>query len=71
MINFPIQLANPIANEMLALNTGRVTDVRFVWPKFMDLYNPFLNEVNTLLTGAQNPQAAAEALEAAAAPLRG
>ncbi len=71
MIDFPIQLMDPIANEMLALNTGRVTDARFVWPKLMDLYNPFLNEVNSLLTGAQTPQAAADALEAATAPLRG
>jgi raffinose/stachyose/melibiose transport system substrate-binding protein len=71
LINFPIQPTNPIAIEMLVLNEGRTTDGRFVFYKFMDLYNPFRDEVIALLNGSQNPQAASEALEAAAAPLRG
>jgi raffinose/stachyose/melibiose transport system substrate-binding protein len=37
MINFPINLADAHANEFLGLNSGKETDARFVWPKFMDL----------------------------------
>jgi raffinose/stachyose/melibiose transport system substrate-binding protein len=70
MINAPIALDNPRANEALALNTGRVTDARFVWPQFMDLYAPMNMEVIALLKGIQTPEAAAAAIEAAAAALR-
>jgi raffinose/stachyose/melibiose transport system substrate-binding protein len=37
MINAPIKLDDPHANEFLSLNTGKETDARFVWPKFLDL----------------------------------
>jgi raffinose/stachyose/melibiose transport system substrate-binding protein len=70
MINFSIQLTDPHANEFLALNTGKETDARFVWPKFLDLYAPMNHAVIQVLRGAMTPQQAAEAMEAAAAPLR-
>jgi raffinose/stachyose/melibiose transport system substrate-binding protein len=65
MIDFPIALEDPIANECLALNEGKVTDARFVWPKLMDLYSPMLQEINNLLRGTQTPQGAADAVVAA------
>jgi len=71
MINFPIQLDNPQANDCLALNSGRVTDARFIWPRLMDLYAPMVQETNALLRGTQTPQGAADAIAAAAAPLIG
>ena len=40
MINFPIELKDPHANEFLALNSGKDTDVRLVWPELLDLYAP-------------------------------
>ncbi|MGB4406667.1 MAG: hypothetical protein WBI82_07400 [Sphaerochaeta sp.] len=40
MIKFAITLENPHANEFLALNAGKQTDARFVWPTLMDLYSP-------------------------------
>lgn len=70
MINFPIQLADPHANEFLALNTGRETDARFVWPRFLDLYAPMNQAVIKVLKGEQTPQQAADAMEAEAAKLR-
>jgi len=71
MINFPIQLDNPQANDCLSLNAGKTTDARFVWPKLMDLYAPMNQEVIALLRGTQTPQGAADAVTAAAAPLIG
>jgi raffinose/stachyose/melibiose transport system substrate-binding protein len=71
MINHPIQLDNPQANATLALNSGRETDARFIWPMLMDLYVPMVNEINALLRGTQSPQGAADAIAAAAAPLIG
>ncbi|MCL2721289.1 MAG: extracellular solute-binding protein [Treponema sp.] len=70
MINFPIQLDNPHANEFLALNQGKLTDARFVWPKFMDLYAPMNQAVIQVLRGNITPRQAAEAMETAAARLR-
>jgi raffinose/stachyose/melibiose transport system substrate-binding protein len=70
MINFPIQLDNPHANEFLALNQGRETDARFVWPRFMDLYSPMNQAVIQVLRGTMTPRQAADAMETAAARLR-
>jgi raffinose/stachyose/melibiose transport system substrate-binding protein len=70
MINIPIRLADPHANEFLGLNSGRDTDARFVWPKFMDLYAPMDQAVIQVLKGEISPRQAAEAMETAAAKLR-
>jgi raffinose/stachyose/melibiose transport system substrate-binding protein len=71
MINFPIQLADPHANEFLALNTGKETDARFVWPKFMELYAPMNQAVIQVIKGEITPRQAADNMETAAARLRG
>jgi raffinose/stachyose/melibiose transport system substrate-binding protein len=70
MINFPIRLTNAQANECLALNTGKETDARFVWPKLMDLYAPMNQAVIQVLKGQMTPRQAADAMETAAARLR-
>jgi raffinose/stachyose/melibiose transport system substrate-binding protein len=70
MINFPIQLADSHANEFLALNSGKETDARFVWPKFMELYAPMNQAVIRVIKGELSPRQAAEDLETAAAKLR-
>jgi raffinose/stachyose/melibiose transport system substrate-binding protein len=70
MINFPIQLSDTHANEFLALNKGKETDARFVWPKFMDLYAPMNQAVIRVLKGEITPRQAADEMEAAAAGLR-
>jgi raffinose/stachyose/melibiose transport system substrate-binding protein len=70
MINAPIKLDDPHANEFLALNKGRETDARFVWPKFLDLYAPMNQAVVKVLKGEQTPQQAANDMEAAAAAIR-
>jgi len=70
MINFPIQLADAHANEFLGLNSGKETDARFVWPKFMDLYAPMNQAVIRVLKGEITPRQAADAMETAAAGLR-
>jgi raffinose/stachyose/melibiose transport system substrate-binding protein len=64
-INAPITIEDKHANAFLALNTGRVTDVRFVWPKLMDLYAPMNQELIKLLKGEVTPQQAADAVNAA------
>ncbi|QQO11095.1 ABC transporter substrate-binding protein [Breznakiella homolactica] len=65
MINFPIQLTDAHANEFLALNNGKETDARFVWPKLLDLYAPMNQEVIKVLKGEATPKQAADAIEAA------
>ena len=65
MINFPITLEDPHANEFLALNSGRETDARFVWPAMMELYAPMNQAIIKVLTGAMTPQEAADSVEAA------
>jgi raffinose/stachyose/melibiose transport system substrate-binding protein len=69
MIDASIALEDPHGIEAFALNEGKVTDVRFLWPKFMDLYTPMNQEVIALLKGEQTPEGAAKAVETAAAPL--
>lgn len=70
MINFPIQLDDPHANEFLGLNAGKETDARFVWPKFMDLYAPMDQAVIRVIKGEITPRQAANEMENAAAALR-
>jgi raffinose/stachyose/melibiose transport system substrate-binding protein len=70
MISAPIKLDDPHANEFLALNNGRDTDARFVWPKFLDLYAPMNQAVIKVLKGEQTPQQAANDMETAAAGMR-
>jgi raffinose/stachyose/melibiose transport system substrate-binding protein len=70
MANFPIQFADSHADEFLALNSGRETDVRFIWPKLMKLYAPMNQAVIRVIKGAITPRQAADAVEAAAAKLR-
>ncbi|MCL2066422.1 MAG: extracellular solute-binding protein [Treponema sp.] len=70
MINAQIQLTNAQANECLSLNSGKETDARFVWPKFMDLYAPMNQAVIQVIRGQMTPRQAADAMEVAAARLR-
>jgi len=70
MIDFPIQLTNAQANEFLGLNSGKQTDARFVWPKFMDLYAPMNQAVIQVIKGEIAPAQAAELMETTAARLR-
>ena len=70
MVNFQIQIANKYANEFLSLNSGKETDARFVWPKFMDLYAPMNQAVIQVIKGEITPRQAADSMEAGAAKLR-
>jgi raffinose/stachyose/melibiose transport system substrate-binding protein len=70
MINFQINLADSHANEFLSLNSGKETDARFVWPKFMDLYTPMNHAVIQVLKGEITPRQAADAMETEAAKFR-
>jgi len=65
MIDFPITLEDVHANEFLALNAGRETDARFVWPALIDLYTPMNHAVINVLKGTMTPQEAADSVEAA------
>ncbi|MDR1973036.1 MAG: extracellular solute-binding protein [Treponema sp.] len=70
MISSPITLDDPHANEFLALNTGKETDARFVWPKLIDIYAPMNQAVIKVLKGELSPRQAANDMETAAAALR-
>ncbi len=64
MIKFPIKLENPHANEFLALNAGKETDARFVWPKLMHLYAPMNQAVIRVMKGQISAQGAADSVQA-------
>jgi raffinose/stachyose/melibiose transport system substrate-binding protein len=70
MINAEIGLENPHAREFLELNNGRGTDVRFLWPRFMELYTPMNQAVINVLAGQLTPAQAAGQMETEAAKLR-
>jgi raffinose/stachyose/melibiose transport system substrate-binding protein len=65
MVNFPIALDDPHANESLQLNQGKETDARFIWPEMQSIYEPMNKELIAILAGAQTPQGAADAMAAA------
>lgn len=64
MIEFPITLEDAHANEFLALNSGKQTDARFVWPKLMDLYSPMNQAVISVIKSDITPQEAADSVNA-------
>jgi len=64
MINFPITLEDVHANEFLALNTGKQTDARFVWPALMDLYAPMNQAVIKVMKGQLTAKQAADSVAA-------
>jgi raffinose/stachyose/melibiose transport system substrate-binding protein len=70
MINAPVQLTDQHAKEFLDLNNGREVDVRFLWPKFMELYTPMNQAVIQVLAGRLTPRQAAEQMESLAANIR-
>jgi len=64
MIELPATIENPHAAEIYALNEGKVTDTRFIWPALTDLYVPMNIEIIKLLKGEVTPQEAADAVQA-------
>lgn len=64
MISFDIVLSDAHANEFLALNSGKETDARFVWPMLMDLYAPMNQAVIKVMTGSMTAQQAADSVAA-------
>lgn len=68
MINAPVSIADPHANEMLALNNGRGLDVRLAWPRILDGdpsgYNLIMYGSIEVMKGLKTPKEAADALAA-------
>ena len=64
LISLPVTLEDAHAAEFLALNDGKETDARFVWPKLMDLYSPMNQAVIKVLKGDITPQEAADQMAA-------
>ncbi|MCA1949152.1 MAG: extracellular solute-binding protein [Treponema sp.] len=68
MINAQISIADPHANEMLALNKGRGLDVRLAWPRLMEGepsgYNLIMYGSIQVMKGIKTPQQAADDLAA-------
>jgi raffinose/stachyose/melibiose transport system substrate-binding protein len=65
MINAPIAIELPQANEFLALNEGKETDARFVWPVLLALYSPMDQAVIKVMKGEITPTQAANDLQKA------
>ncbi|MDD4573749.1 MAG: extracellular solute-binding protein [Sphaerochaeta sp.] len=63
MIKFAITLDDPHANEFLALNIGKQTDARFVWPSLMDLYSPMNQAVIKVMKGDITARQAADSIQ--------
>lgn len=62
MIKFKVSLDDEHANEFLALNDGKKTDARFVWPVLMDQYKPMNSAVISVIKGDMTPQQAADSV---------
>jgi raffinose/stachyose/melibiose transport system substrate-binding protein len=62
MIKFQVTLQDEHANEFLALNNGKKTDARFVWPVLMDQYAPMNTAVISVIKGDMKPQQAADSV---------
>jgi raffinose/stachyose/melibiose transport system substrate-binding protein len=62
MIDFPIELEDEHADEFLALNVGRQTDARFVWPALMELYAPMDQAVIKVMKHEMTPREAADSI---------
>jgi raffinose/stachyose/melibiose transport system substrate-binding protein len=65
MINAPIAIELPQANEFLALNDGKETDARFVWPVLLALYSPMDQAVIKVMKGDITPTQAANDIQKA------
>ncbi|HHT08598.1 MAG: ABC transporter substrate-binding protein [Christensenellales bacterium] len=64
MINAEIKLEEQHANDILALNEGKILDSRFVWAKLLDMYTPMVEQLNAIAKGETTPEAAAEVFAA-------
>jgi raffinose/stachyose/melibiose transport system substrate-binding protein len=63
MIKFNIKLEDVHANEFLALNAGKETDARFVWPALMNLYAPMDQAVIKVMKHQMTPKQAADSIQ--------
>jgi raffinose/stachyose/melibiose transport system substrate-binding protein len=63
MIKFDIKLEDVHANEFLALNAGKETDARFVWPALMYLYAPMDQAVIKVMKHQMTPRQAADSIQ--------
>lgn len=62
IIKADIKLNSANVQTIQALNEGRVTDSRFLWNKFMDMYSePLVAQLNAICKGESTPEAAAKA----------
>lgn len=66
MSNMAVEISDPHANAFLALNNGRMTDVRWPWPKLFggtpSGYELMMYGSIKVITGDSTPQEAADAL---------
>lgn len=66
MIDVPIAISDPQANEMLSLNQGRGLDVRLAWPRLMEGdpsgYNLIMYGSIEVMKGLKSPKQAADDL---------
>lgn len=70
MIVPPVELSSELGNKILALNEGKVTDVRFIWPKLIKAYDTMQDELIKVWLGQSTPEEAAKVFaEAQAAAL--
>lgn len=65
MINAPINIELKQANEFLALNEGKKTDARFVWPVLLELYSPMDQAVIKVMKKEITPTQAANDIQMA------
>lgn len=60
MISAEITLEDKHANDILALNDGKILDSRFVWSKLLSMYTPMVEQLNAIAKGQTTVQEAAE-----------
>ncbi|MGD1821494.1 MAG: ABC transporter substrate-binding protein [Pleomorphochaeta sp.] len=65
MIDASIDIELQQANEFLALNEGKETDARFVWPVLLELYSPIDQAVIKVMKNELTPKEAANEIQMA------
>lgn len=53
MIKGEFKYEDQRVTDLLALNTGKTLDTRFIWPHFLDLYKPMLEDLNAMTRGGK------------------
>lgn len=60
LVKAQVELENEFSNKIYKLAEGKVLDSRFIWNRFMDMYNPMRIDLDSICKGEKTPQQVAD-----------